>query len=276
MTFVQALIPNEELRKFISKKAHTLQSLFYHGITDMFYEVEVETITECNLRCAYCPNTKSDRGQSANRHYLSENLFKKIVDELSGIKTPLGRFSPHMYGEPLLDERLVDLMRYAHKRLPKTTLSIFTNGFYLTIELYNKLVSAGVKEFVISQHTSRMLNNVSEVIEYNRTANDNVHINYRGQLEKATLSNRGGLVTIGNAPSDKQPCRTPSRKLVVNYKGDVLLCCDDYFGKHTFGNIGDENIIDIWRKPAFRKIRKELRNCIWNLDMCRLCRGIKN
>lgn len=274
MKLTHILIPNVIARDYLFKKVNTLRSIFHYGL-DMFYEVEVETITECNLRCKYCPNSTYDRGLPKNRQLLPKNLFKKLVDELSTVKTRISRLSPHMYGEPLLDERLPDLMLFAHNRLPKTCLSIFTNGIYLTVELYQKLTNAGVKEFVITQHTPHKLKNVCEVIEYNKQIKDNVHIIYRGMLDKRKLGNRGGLVKVPKVSTEHNACITPSRRIVINYKGDVLICCDDYFGKHIFGNISNESIVDIWKKSEFSKLRKDLRKRIWKLKMCRLCRGLK-
>lgn len=275
MTIAKFLIRNEKLREILLEKFLAVQSLLFYRIKDMFYEVEVETITECNLRCRYCPNSRFDRGLPQNRQYLPENLFKKLIDDLSMVKTRIIRLSPHMYGEPLLDNRLPDLISYAHTRLPKICIAVFTNGICLSIELYKKLVNAGVREFVITEHTSKMLENVREIIEYNKNEKNNVFINYRGKLVETSLGNRGGLINTPNAAPSQKICRTPSRRIVINYKGDVLLCCDDYFGKHVYGNIAEENVIKIWKKPSFRKIRKELLYGIWNLEMCRLCKGLK-
>ena len=37
--------------------------------------VEVETITACNLRCSYCPNSKFERGLFKNSHMMETDVF---------------------------------------------------------------------------------------------------------------------------------------------------------------------------------------------------------
>lgn len=85
------------------------RNLITVGSLDFFSIIEIETITECNRKCVYCPNYQYDRG----KHLMSEKCYKKIIDELAGIGFR-GRVSPHFYGEPLLDKRLPDLIKGSH------------------------------------------------------------------------------------------------------------------------------------------------------------------
>ena len=63
----------------------------------------------------------------------SEDLFLKIIDELSEIGFS-GEIHPHLYNEPLLDERLGRFVKYIKKKLPESEVIVFSNGIYLTIE----------------------------------------------------------------------------------------------------------------------------------------------
>lgn len=96
---------------------------------------------------------------------MSEKLFKKIIDELASINFR-GRVSPHFYGEPLLDKRLPDLVRYVREKLPFSSIVIFSNGDPLTINLFNKLIESGVNQFCITEHGKTMSKNMRQVMDY--------------------------------------------------------------------------------------------------------------
>jgi hypothetical protein len=75
--------------------------------------LDIETTTYCNRRCSYCPNSVFERSLRKNEHLMAPALFRKIVDELADISFK-GSLSPHLYGEPLTDSRLISFMDYAH------------------------------------------------------------------------------------------------------------------------------------------------------------------
>jgi radical SAM protein with 4Fe4S-binding SPASM domain len=39
--------------------------------------------------------------------------------------------------------------------------------------------------------------------------------------------------------------------------GRVTLCDQDFKGLHTFGNIRESTLAQIWRSPSFERIRRE-------------------
>lgn len=86
---------------------------------------------------------------------MDTNVYTKIIDELSEINYN-GRVYPHFYGEPLLDKRLPQLIEYTRKKLPLATIVVYSNGDYLTKELFNRLIASGVDGFVITQHDAGM------------------------------------------------------------------------------------------------------------------------
>ena len=75
-----------------------------------------------------------------------------------------GIFSPHMYGEPLLDPRIVNIVEKIKKLGAKS--KIVTNGDYLTINLLDKLLDAGLKILYISKHSPKLSSVARKSIEY--------------------------------------------------------------------------------------------------------------
>jgi radical SAM protein with 4Fe4S-binding SPASM domain len=81
------------------------------------------------------------------------------------------------------------------------------------------------------------------------------------------MINRGGLVNI--TQKRIKYYTLASENLVIDYNGNVILCCNDYLSSVKLGNINNEKIIDIWNKKFYKKIRYELRKGIFTLDICK-------
>ncbi len=139
----------ERIKPYVRGWYNKLNKFATYGRADIFTALDIETNSRCNLHCSYCPVSMYDRGD----HFMPEATFKKVIDDVAAFPFEYkGRISPHFYGDPLLDERLPDLLRYARAKLPKSQIIIHTNGIKLTREAYRALVSAGITGFLITRH----------------------------------------------------------------------------------------------------------------------------
>lgn len=86
---------------------------------------------------------------------------------------------------------------------------------------------------------------------------------------KTCLFNRGGLVKPKNTKRLKR-CFYICDEIAINYAGDVV-CTNDFFAKHSFGNVKNEKLMDIWNKPKFKKLRRDLLFEKFTLDICKYC-----
>jgi len=266
--FGRGIVPSK-FRFRLANLYFDMVNLINYGTTNMFSSVQLETITTCNRKCWYCPNSKYGKPYAL----MPVELYKKIVDQLSNIKYRTV-FSPHFYGEPLLDKRLPDLISYARKKLPNSLIRIYTNGDLLTEELFFKLIGAGVNEFFITDH------DVSLTKEGKLVKKDTFIVNFKNKLAKKfqdkiilfrlgsnDLNNRGGLVKV----KGKKTERCNIRQVIINHEGNFLLCCHDYFAKYPLGNINDKDIMEIWNSKNFKSMRQRLRKGIFEFDMCKKC-----
>lgn len=227
----------------------------------------IETITACNLRCPCCPNSIYDRGLIENTKTMEEALFYKIIDELAQLKWA-GRIQPHHCGEPLLDDRIVDFIAYAKKKIPAVAIEFFTNGELLNLNIYLKLVAAGVDKFFVTQHQPRKSPGVLEVLEHRRLlGGQNIEFNYD---ELKVVFNWGGEIKIHDAHK-KDSCDWPLHNVGIDYAGNVLMCCWDYSNKVKLGNVRHGRLIDIWNKPEYKNLRNEISSGIFRLDICKKC-----
>ncbi len=243
---------------------------------DFFDSISLETTSYCNLRCKFCPNSKYGRGLLKNKKLMDEKLFKKIINELAEINYR-GHVLFHFYGEPLTDKRLPSLVEYTKKKLPRAKLQINTNGFLLTISLYKKLVDNGVKLFIITQYADSVPPNIKDLLDYLKTRPKKENkIKYRILGEDIGLSNRGGEINVKkNIDYERPICTYPNTAIPIDYNGNVILCCNDYHSSITFGNLKKEKLLDVWRKPHYKKLRDEMRKGIFKLPICKKCVGLE-
>lgn len=232
--------------------------------------VEIETTSYCNRKCVYCPNYTVGRPETP----MDEKLFYRIIDSLS-IWGFSGRLSPHFYGEPLTDERLAGFMAYARKKLPNATIAIYTNGDFLSVGKYLALMEAGVDSFRISLHSPSMPKLLADTLAYIKAERPELYkveiVDFHSMYyrkEGDMLNNRGGLVDIKHT---RHPYCFLVNHLTIDYKGNAVLCCNDFSSSVTFGNAGEKELRDIWHNPAYVKARRLISSGIWAFDICKSC-----
>ncbi len=233
--------------------------------------VEIDINTSCNRRCSYCPNSIYDRGLIENEKLMSTELFYKIIDELSEIEYN-GRISPVFYGEPLLDKRIVELMRYVRNRLPKSRIVMFTNGDYLTPAKYFELQKVGVDEFIITQHGQDIPEGIKSLYKLCESNDCDLNpITYQVYSPAIELYNRGGLLGLPVVSPVPTCAYDWVPRIVINHEGDVILCSNDYFSEVKFGNVQEKKLIEIWMDKTYRNLREDLRNQHYTLPICIKC-----
>jgi len=182
---------------------------------------------------------------------MQEEVYQKVIDELAE-KNFRGRLSPHSFGEPLLDTRLPALMEYARKKLPLCFISIRTNGDFLDEALFLKLLDKGVDHFLITNYDDE-----EKPLLKSLASQYPIHITLRSYKDFPKVDRAGEIFQKGKSLS--APCWMPSSALVVNWKGNALLCCQDFYETYCFGNIREKNLWDIWNGQQFVEYRNHLR-----------------
>ena len=253
-----------------SKLKKYSKDLFNRALGDSFDQVHtiyIETLTACNLRCSYCPNSVYERGLIKNNQEMDTGLFYRIIDELADLNW-VGEIEPHSYGEPLLDERLPSFCAYIRQKLPLAKIGIYTNGELLNINWYIKLVGAGVNKFRVTQHLENESKGTLDVISYReKHGYDNVEFTY---TRLNHINSRGGLVDVDEGEL-RQECNYPDHHVGISFDGHIMICCNDFLNEVKVGNVCNEKIIDIWKKPIYKDIRTNIRSGNFTLNICKNC-----
>jgi radical SAM protein with 4Fe4S-binding SPASM domain len=233
----------------------------------MFRAVEIEVNSMCNRKCTYCPNVTDKRPPA----YMDETLFQKVIDELGAIGFD-GRVSYHFYGEPLLDKRLPRMVEYTTKVAPRSASEIYSNGDFLTLDVFRRYLAVGLEHFLITQHDNVVPANLQEILDKASPA-EQKHLTIRFAKDRL-LINRSGLIK-GLAAVDHAitaPCDWPLTTIVITAAGNVVLCCNDYYETEVIGNIKERSLTEIWCDDRFEEFRRALsRGDRWISPLCENC-----
>ena len=253
-----------------SIKGHTLRNiikirnLLWLHKTDMFYRVGIETTNECNRRCSYCPMSLD---KNFVKKVMKKELFYKIIKELKQIKFK-GEICLVVYGEPLLDKRIEGFVRYVNKQL-NIKPHFFTNGDFLTIYKFRKLINCGLKIMIIAQHGKVQSKNLERFFKQ-ATKEDLKYVRFDKVSEDSCLVSRSGI-DVKNKMFMSRFCRSPSSLIPIRADGIISLCCNDYFNEVIQGDVNKQSLIEIWNNPINKRRRIELSKGILTPNLCKVC-----
>lgn len=106
---------------------------------------QVETTRMCNARCPFCPSDVWDK----KTPYMSDELFKKVADEIIEYGSWVKLLDLQRAGEPLLDKKIYERIKYV-KDGGVPFVAITTNASGLTEANARKLLLAGIDEVMLS------------------------------------------------------------------------------------------------------------------------------
>ena len=261
------------------------QLAFKQGV----YYIDVETSSQCNRKCHYCPNATNDR-LSFNQ-FMDKAVYEKLINDLATIGYDK---SLHFvgYNEPLMHkDSILANIAYAREKLPHATLKVLTNGDYLDAEYLKELAEAGVNKMLISIHQkagepfddgmmitrvtmlSRKLNIEPVIVNQEKNVGITVRLPHdkifiemyqRNYMEQG--HNRGGLLeNVGRDIHGRTAaCTLPVTQFIVGYQGTVIPCCvlvgDDLrHAEYRTGTIDpDASIFDIYTSEVAVAWRRHL------------------
>lgn len=168
----------------------------------------------------------------------------------------------HMYNEPGIDPRLVYFMRHIKSLLPDVKLFLLTNGWYLTQSLAEEFVGHGLDFMDISAYSQQ---------EWERLQKINVPIRVR--VIRQVLDDR---MQWNNRKSESavrsDACYCPVYEICISCSGQVCLCPYDWERRHVFGDLNQESLEQILRRPEIWEVYENLSIGKRTLDVCRNCR----
>ncbi|MFX1363490.1 MAG: radical SAM/SPASM domain-containing protein [Promethearchaeota archaeon] len=106
----------------------------------------------CNFKCKFCPSgdifLMKEVGRSLNT--MDFDLYKKIIDDICEFEKQIKVLRLYKDGEPLLNPRFVDMVKYARKKKCAERIDTTTNASLLNPKLNLEIIEAGLDRINIS------------------------------------------------------------------------------------------------------------------------------
>ena len=114
--------------------------------------VFVDPASACNFACSFCPTGHFEFPGIAGRFngLMKLDLFRKVIDDLADFESPIKVLRLYKDGEPFLNKRLADMVRYAKQSGRVEFIDTTTNGSLITPERLAPVLEAGIDKINIS------------------------------------------------------------------------------------------------------------------------------
>lgn len=237
-------------------------------------QVQIETTTECNGRCCFCPHHKLVQTGTMN-----DLVFERIINQCTQLPN-LMTVIPMLTGEPFLDPAILERIRFIRDQLPWVHIELFTNGSFLTYIIIEQLAKIPDIKLNISLNglTTETRKTVMGLDDYHSVCKCIEYLNIRKikysvstvahpavpSEEIDNLLKAGGKALKYQSWAGSQypyerkrwtSCTRAMNSLTFNWQGDAVLCCFDYKNDVGFGNINQNTIEEIWNSEKRKRYR---------------------
>lgn len=268
--------------------------------------IEIETSTKCNRRCGWCPTGLKETGDSQS--LMLWPTFKSIIDQLSDANFA-GWLALHNFNEPLLNPRIYDEIAYATSKIPGCTVSIFTNGDYLTQTIFDDLINAGMRHLRVtlyprSEHLSCRSSEQAEfrvaewitrrqIVRFSDIVFSTPRATRRGFEQESMVgrckvhivvpvvelaySNRAATVEVGMRRKRTQPCSLTETSAAIDSHGRLKMCCDVSLelvdvASYSIGDAAIDGLLPLWHSERMVNLRRRHAAADWTESaVCENC-----
>lgn len=264
----------------------------------------IETCNNCQGKCFFCPYDEIRRKEKTI--FLDFKVITRLVDEIANHK--FERLTLFNNNEPLLDNRIYDIIAYAHQKMPDIEITLSTNGRLLSQECLKKLKTSGLSTLYISipslkeeEYREMMSYDLSkivkiidgicnpEIIKMIRIAiprtkyydNDefvsffklrNIDLCSWDVEYKEDWNIANKIKNIVDFSNYSGPCDRPMDQAVILADGDMVICCRDWNKDNIIGNVKDKTIYEIWKNQKMIDIQENIASFSYDkIAACKNC-----
>jgi hypothetical protein len=251
---------------------------------------EIELTAHCNWGCSFCPVSTDPKPHET----MPMPLFTEIIEKLSAQES-IGYVTFHFFNEPTLDRYFTERLRVLQDYDMK--LALFTNGSALTPDKIRHLVDTGVMYHLIvnlptlheeefqdltgSRTYSQSLRNLDHAIQADafpialavngigpgrerNVAELRERYEPRGVAVNPTQTcdRAGALEGTYNqkvrVDGRLRGCSWPVNHAYFSVRGDMFICCNDYYQREVFGHVSDGSVHEVMTSPAAVRLRRRV------------------
>jgi radical SAM protein with 4Fe4S-binding SPASM domain len=225
----------------------------------MFRMLEIETRSTCNRRCAACiRNSHPDR--EAVRSWFEENELSldtiyRVLSQVREMGCTI--VALQHYNEPLEDKRLATIAAMA-RSIGFESIWAATNADLMTparaAELDGKFDQLDVALYPTSEHPYKRLRDPKIVGPERQHAREawlrmlfhKTRLNIVLTPHVASHFSPIHPVAELTARYASHPCHEPTSRMIVNHRGDMLMCCQDVIGHFELGSVHETAVDKLW------------------------------
>lgn len=200
------------------------------------FVIFVDPADSCNFKCSFCPTGDIELIKKVGRPFKVMNfeLYKKIIDDICEFDKPIKVLRLYKDGEPLLNKKLPEMIKYAKDKACAQKIDTTTNASLLTNEMSLKLIEAGLDRINIS---------IEGVNKEQYKSFSKVDIDFEKLVEN-----------IKFFYENKKQC-----EVLVKINGDTLSENEKQLFLDTFGNHCDnifiEHIMSCWPEFDIKEVK---------------------
>lgn len=147
-------------------------------------EIRLDISNICNLSCPLCPNTNRRNKKTEEKHLMSFENFKKLVDNIDSFVETISVGTKH---EALLNDNIFLMTKYLHNKYPDTDINLLSNfNFNYNAE---DIIKSGITNIIIGLdgidqesyskyrvggNFNNVLQNIKQIQEYKNRYNLNI------------------------------------------------------------------------------------------------------
>ena len=278
---------------------HPLYNNAYnHNLPGYPLLVDVELTNKCNIICLFCDRQIMEREQGL----MSEELFRKIVDDISKNSPFLKAIKFSRWGEPSLHPEFYKFIRIAKEKGLK--IHVTSNGLLLNPEKCLNIDSLNIsmqglnkEEYTKIRNNDqydRLVDNIMQIMAMEERPFVNLSVTVLDETEEEinefkekwlTLVDAIGFgqtsfVRVDNQEMLKRqtwegrakPCNDVLTRLSVDWDGCITPCCADFDRHLMICNIKDNTIKELWTNKRITEIREIMKNGEWEkMKFCQTC-----
>jgi radical SAM protein with 4Fe4S-binding SPASM domain len=240
--------------------------------------VEIELVSDCNLKCTYCPRHYVNNLKG----YIDFDLYKKIIDEIR-------EFNPilvlHRRGESLLHPKFNEILNYLNNDFNE--VQIATNATCLNEDKFESIVN-NITFISFSLDTEKSFNKtripanydvvknkILKFLDYNKgkvtTQVSMVDVGQpREEIEefKEYWKSRVDRVRVYSAHSldgkfgslenkrVRKPCIMPFYQMTI-YENGIVARCNHDWDSDGMGDLKKSTLIEIFNNEKYQDLRKQ-------------------
>ena len=224
----------------------------------MFGRLEIETSSLCNRTCPDCIRTSHPDRAKVNDWFTPNLMPTAMVEQIlrdaqaMGFK---GSVCLQHYNEPLMDERIEQLGQFARDLNSFEEVFLCTNADFLTEAraarldgVFHRMVVALYVDEPKKSERERWVRTLFSKTKLDFTGGQRIPTHFSPIFDVAGLSKL----------AENHPCSLPTERMIINHRGDMLLCCEDLVGNFDLGSIKTHSISDLWYGEKHQRIVKDL------------------